>query len=214
MNKAFFFTLLCIQIGLQNTTAQNKDNDLIQFSGILLSSDSLNPVQFAHVILTKSYRGTVSDYYGFFSFVAQKGDTVSFSCVGYKQAQYIIPDTLTTNRYSLIQLMTRDTINLATAIVYPWPTREQFRQAFLTINIPDDDLARAKKNLALAEMKERMENMPMDGSMNYKYQMQQQQSKLYYAGQYPSISLLNPIAWAQFIQAWKRGDFKRKKKKK
>lgn len=210
----FCLIFLCLFLGWQNLSAQGNDEDLIQFSGVLLSSDSLNPVPFAHVIIAKSRRGTISDYYGFFSFVARKGDTVRFTAVGYKSAFYFIPDTLTTDRYSLIQLMTRDTINLAMAVVYPWPSKEQFRQAFLTMNIPDDDLERAKRNLARAEMKERMENMPMDGSMNYKYQMQQQQSKLYYAGQYPSISLLNPIAWAQFIQAWKRGDFKRKKKKK
>ncbi|MBL7892109.1 MAG: carboxypeptidase-like regulatory domain-containing protein, partial [Bacteroidia bacterium] len=45
---------------------------------------------------------------------------------------------------------------------------------------------------------------------NYKYAMEQRYSKLYYAGQYPSYSILNPIAWTQFIQAWKRGDFKKK----
>jgi hypothetical protein len=50
----------------------------------------------------------------------------------------------------------------------------------------------------------------MDGSLNYKYAMQQWQSKLYYAGQAPPISILNPIAWAQFIRAWKNGEFKKK----
>jgi hypothetical protein len=29
-------------------------------------------------------------------------------------------------------------------------------------------------------------------------------------GQLPKNNLLNPIAWAQFIQAWKNGDFRRK----
>jgi len=52
--------------------------------------------------------------------------------------------------------------------------------------------------------------MGMDGSMNFKNQMQQQYSKLYYAGQLPPNNLLNPIAWAKFIQAWQNGDFKRK----
>jgi hypothetical protein len=43
--------------------------------------------------------------------------------------------------------------------------------------------------------------------------MNQQYTRMYYAGQYPSISLLNPVAWAKFIQAWKNGDFKRKEKR-
>ena len=61
-----------------------------------------------------------------------------------------------------------------------------------------------------ASLKERADATPMDGAMNYKWQMQQYQSKLYYAGQAPPINLLNPIAWSKFIKAWKDGDFKRK----
>jgi hypothetical protein len=35
--------------------------------------------------------------------------------------------------------------------------------------------------------------------------------KSYYAGgQIPPMNILNPFAWAQFFEAWKRGDFKRK----
>ena len=77
--------------------------------------------------------------------------------------------------------------------------------------IPDDDLERAKRNLAAAEMKERMYDMPMDGRLNQGYAIQQETSKLYYAGQLPPNNLLNPIAWAEFIKAWQNGDFKRKK---
>ena len=76
--------------------------------------------------------------------------------------------------------------------------------------MPQDDLDRANSNMARADMKERMTGMAMDASLNYKYNMQQYQSKLYYAGQLPPNNLLNPIAWAKFIQAWKRGDYKKK----
>ncbi len=71
-------------------------------------------------------------------------------------------------------------------------------------------LERAKKNIARADMKEKAEGLTMDGSMNYRNQMQQKYSKLYYAGQLPPNNLLNPIAWSKFIQAWKNGDFKAK----
>jgi hypothetical protein len=40
--------------------------------------------------------------------------------------------------------------------------------------------------------------------------MQQQYTKLYYAGQYPPNNLLNPVAWAKFIKSWKEGKLKRK----
>ena len=38
--------------------------------------------------------------------------------------------------------------------------------------------------------------------------------KVYTAGQYPVNNLLNPIAWAQFIDAWRQGKFKKKTTKK
>lgn len=209
-----FFHLTSFCFFYFSLSAQEPERKLIQFSGVVVSGDSLSPVPFTNIIIKNSQRGTMSDFYGFFSFVAQSKDTIEFSSVGYKKSGFIIPDTLTTNRYSLIQMMTRDTILLQETVIYPWPTKEQFKEAFLNLKIPDDDYDRAMKNLERAEIKERMESIPMDGSGNYKFQMQQYQSRLYYAGQYPSITLLNPIAWAQFIQAWRNGDFKKKEEKK
>jgi hypothetical protein len=185
-----------------------QDKELIQFSGIIVENDSLRPIPFTKVIIKNSGRGTFADYYGYFSFVAQKKDTIVFSALGYKKNQYIIPDTLSGNKYSLIQTLSSDTILLKSVVIYPWPTPEQFKEVFLSTNVPDDDLARAKKNLAHAEMKERFETMPNDGSMNYKSAMQQYQSKLYWAGQYPPNNLLNPFAWAQFIKMWREGKLK------
>lgn len=43
--------------------------------------------------------------------------------------------------------------------------------------------------------------------------MAQDRTRLYNSGGVPSINLFNPVAWAQFIQAWKSGKFKNKDKK-
>jgi len=209
------FFVLASGICRSQTPHEPEHKDLVQFSGVVVTADSLKPLPFVNVIIRNTWRGTVSDYFGFFSFVARMNDTIEFSCLGYKKSTYIIPDTLTSNRYSLIQMMQSDTIVLRETIIYPWPTKEQFKEAFMNLRIPDDDLERARKNLAQADMQVLYENMPMDGSMNFRNQMQQQQSKLYYAGgQVPPNNLLNPIAWAKFIEAWQNGDFKRKEKKK
>jgi len=186
---------------------------LIQISGVIVEGDSLRAVPYASIMIKNSYRGTVSDYFGYFSFVAQATDTIEFSAIGYSDAAFIIPDTLSTNKYSLIQVLETDTLRLKEISVYPWPTKEQFKQAFLQLQLPEDDLARAGRNMERADMKERMAGMAADASLNYKYTMQQYQSKLYYAGQLPPNNLLNPIAWSKFIKAWKNGDFKNKKKK-
>ncbi len=219
MNKKTYVLLILISLASALVNAQSKvawqdsggkENNLIQFSGIIVEGENLRPVPYTSIIVRNTRRGTISDYFGYFSFVAKESDTIQFSAIGFSSAQYIIPDTLTSNTYSLIQVLRRDTIYLKVTEVYPWPSKEQFKQAFLNLNLPDDDLARATKNMDRSDLKEQMVGMAMDASLNYKYSSQQYQSKLYYAGQMPPNNLLNPIAWAKFIQAWKNGDFKKK----
>lgn len=189
---------------------QDGKHDLVQFSGVVVEGDSLKPIPYTSIIVQNGHRGTVSDYFGYYSFVAQEGDTIEFSAIGFNSAFFIIPDTLTNNKYSLIQVLKVDTVRLAITDVYPWPTKEQFKKAFLALELPEDDIIRADRNMARADMKERMTGMAMDASLNQKYSNQQYQSRLYYAGQLPPNNLLNPIAWAKFIKAWKNGDFKKK----
>lgn len=205
-----FFLPLFASAQKKTVAWQDGKHDLVQFSGVVVEGDSLRPIPYTSIIVQNGYRGTVSDYFGYFSFVAQEGDTLEFSAIGFQSAFFIIPDTLTTYKYSLIQVLKMDTISLPTTDVYPWPTKEQFKKAFLALELPEDDITRADRNMARSDTKERMTGMAMDASLNYKYNMQQYQSKLYYAGQLPPNNLLNPIAWAKFIKAWKNGDFKKK----
>ncbi len=111
----------------------------------------------------------------------------------------------------MIRVMSTDTIYLSETVIYPWPTKEQFKEAFLTLEIPDDDLEIARQNLNPKQLLAKAENLPAEGSVNFKYLMHQQVDKLYYNGQTQPITVLNPFAWAKFIKAWKEGDFKRKK---
>ncbi len=191
-------------------SAPNKVS-LVQFSGLVMTSDSLMGIPYMNIIIKNTHKGTMSNYEGFFSFVAQAGDTVLFSAVGYKRKEFIIPDTLKNDKYSIIQLMITDTIHLPVTIIYPWPTRDQFKEAFLNADVPDDDLERARKNLDREKLKELGEAMDMDADENLDYVMRQHARKFYSYGQYPTYNIFNPLAWAEFIKAWQRGDFKKKK---
>lgn len=184
--------------------------EYVQFSGVVVTGSNLDPVPYVNILEKTTWRGTSSDYYGFFSFVAQPGDTIVFSSIGYKPSQYIIPEDLEKARYSLIHKIIEDTVLLKEKEVYPWPSREQFKEAFLTMDIPNDDLRRAQANLDPEVLAYKSSAYPRSGSVNFKAQMQQISTQLYYAGQAPPNHLLNPIAWANFIKAWKRGDFKKK----
>jgi len=210
MKKITYFILsfLFLNIGY-NTLAQNQNNNVIQLSGVLLSSDTITPVPFANVIIKSTGRGTMTDYFGFFSIVVKKKDEIVFSAMGFKNSTYIIPDTLSLSRYSLIQILTVDTICLKEAVIYPWPTYEQFKKAFVKMTIPDDNYEKAVKNFVMiVNMKNKWEDYPMDANMNYNNFVNQKISKLYYAGQLPPNNLLNPFAWAAFIKAWQEGKLK------
>lgn len=210
--RKLFIVFLLLQLGLTVNAQKEKKEDslrLVQFSGVIVSSDSLRPLPFVNVYDHISRRGTTSDYFGYFSFVAEKGDTVMFSSVGYKRSSFVIPDTLTSDRYSMIHLMQEDTIQLATKNVYPWPSREQFAEAFVNTDIPSDALYRAQQNLSNEQLALIAERMPVSGSTTYKWDQQQRQTQLYYNGQAPPINFLNPIAWARFVDAWRKGKFKK-----
>jgi len=82
MRNAILLTLLFVSGSLlaQPGTQPN----LVQFSGVVVT-DSLLPVPFTNILVKNTYRGTMSDVYGYFSFVAQEGDTILFSAVGFQR---------------------------------------------------------------------------------------------------------------------------------
>ena len=128
--STLFFLLVSVAVSAQ----QNKN--LVQFSGMVLdgSTEQLYPVPYTNILVKDKGRGTYSDFKGFFSIVVEKGDVIVFSAVGYKTVEYKIPEDLEDDRYSLVQLMTQDAINLPETVVFPWPSREHFKLEFLAID--------------------------------------------------------------------------------
>jgi len=197
---------------IAGSAGTSKDNPLVQFSGIVLTADSLMSVPYVNIYVKRSSRGAYSDFNGYFTFVAEKGDTVTFSCIGFKPSQFIIPDTLKSSKYSMVKLLTTDTFYLDEAVIRPLPLREMFDYYFVKANIPDDDMERARKNLERQRLKDASETMKPDGAEAGKTYLASNAATYYYKGQIAPNNLLNPFAWAQFFEAWKRGDFKRQDK--
>lgn len=217
--KQFFLILICVisvtQIGqTQTVIATKKTDNLIQFSGVVLDKDSLTPVPLVAILISGTKRGTKTDFYGFFNIIVSPGDELEFISIQHKNAYYKVPDTLNNKYFSAIQILVKDTIQLANVDVYPWPSREEFKKAFLNLNLNDTDYERADKNMQRDALTYLERNAGPNAALNYKYVMQAYYTKVYTAGQQPSISLLNPIAWAQFIDAWRKGKYKKDQKKK
>lgn len=203
------FTFLFVPFLLKAQITQFKDS-IIQLSGITMTADSLRAIPAVSIIVKGQGRGTISNSQGVFSIVAFKGDTLSFTAVGFKKKDYRIEPGLPGNNYSMIQLMVEDTTYLPVTIIKPYPTREEFERAFVSSDIPDDAYEIARKNTQAARMRALARYTPIDGREGVNMFLNKQAQSLYYAGQQPPQNIFNPLAWAQFIQAWKRGDFKRK----
>lgn len=195
-----------------NGFAQEQSN-LVQFSGMVLdgSERELLPVPYANILVRDKGRGTYSDYQGFFTIVVEKGDVIVFSSIGYKEVEYIIPEDLEENRYSIVQLMTRDTFNLPETVVFPWPSKEHFKIEFLAMNVESELEKRAAMNLSSENLNRMRDEVKYDGNENADFYLRQQTKNYYFIGQRPPMNIFNPVAWKKFFDSWKRGDFKNKK---
>jgi CarboxypepD_reg-like domain len=188
------------------------DSNLVQFSGLVLdgSNGELVPVPYTNIFIKGKGRGTYSDLKGFFSIVAEKGDVIRFSTIGYKTVEYVIPMDLNDDRYSLVQLMTQDVVNLPETVIFPWPSRDHFRLEFLAMDVTPELQKRAAENIAEESLKKAEAGVRYDGDENADFYLRKQASNYYYNGQAPPMNIFNPIAWGKFFKAWKNGDFKKK----
>lgn len=184
-------------------------DSVVQLYGVIMTADSLVGIPAVSVVVKGQNRGTISNAQGVFSIVVLKGDQVEFTHVSYKPKTISIPKTLEGNQYSVVQLMVADTLYLPATIIRPRPTPEQFARDFATIKVPDDEIEIARQNTSAAKRKILMRTVPGSGSEAASIQFRNIANKATYYGQAPPQNIFNPAAWAEFIQAWKRGDFKR-----
>jgi hypothetical protein len=212
-----FVALFCSAAAFaQQTETDTEKSNLIQFSGLVITNMDGNmvPVPYASIFLPNKKRGTYADYRGFFTIVVEKGDVIRFNCIGFEPVTKTVPDTLSQSRYSIVQIMAQDTLTLPEAVIFPWPSREHFKIEFLKMDVTPELQRIATKNLAneyLAEARKNPDMVPYGGRESANFYLRQQAREYVYIGQTPPMNIFSPLAWAQFVKAWKDGDFKKKK---
>ncbi len=185
-------------------------DSVVQLYGVVMTADSLRALPSVSVVIKGSNRGTMTNDDGVFSIVVLKNDEIEFTSVGFKAKSIKIPNKLESNQYSVIQLLVTDTAYLPVTILKPRPTRAQFERDFVNTRFPDDKYEIARQNTDVAKRRILMASLPADGREASNYQLRKAANRAYYNGQTPPINILNPFAWAEFIELWKRGDFKNK----
>lgn len=212
MRKTIILFLLLSTFGLTPARAQfetTKDS-IVQLYGVVMTADSLVGIPAVSIQVKGQNRGTLTNNQGVFSIVVLKGDEVEFTHVSYQTQLIKIPLKLVGNQYSVVQLLVADTVYLPATIIKPRPTPEQFARDFANNALPDDQYEIARKNMSEAKRRAWLQSTPGDGGEATRMQLNKIANRAVYQGQTPPMNIFNPAAWGEFIQAWKRGDFKRK----
>jgi len=212
MRKYLLYTAIAFLMvpAVAKSQFENARDSVVQLFGIIMTADSLEGIPAVSVMVKGQNRGTITNSDGVFSIVVLKGDQIEFTHVSYKPKTITVPRTYEGNQYSIVQLMVKDTVYLPATIIKPRPTHEQFERDFVNAKVPDDDIEIARKNTDVAKRRVLMKITPGDGGEATALQFRNIANKAVYQGQTPPMNIFNPAAWADFIQAWKRGDFKNK----
>lgn len=205
----FLFFLFAFPVAVKAQFETYKDS-VIQLYGVVMSADSLKALPSVSIVVKGRNQGTLTNEQGVFSIVVLKGDNIEFTSVGYKLKLVTIPKNLDGNQQSMIQLMVEDTVYLPATIIKKYPTRAEFERDFVNTQVPDDQQEIARQNLSESNRRALMSVYPRDGREASNYFLKQSARKYYSAGQLPPQNIFNPLAWAEFIKSWKRGDFKKR----
>jgi len=191
----------------QQSLASAQDKPLVQFSGIIHNADSAAAIVPYVSITNAASKKTVyiSNYQGYFSFVAHQQDTLRFSCIGYAPSIVIIPSDAAMKSYTVQIMLHPQVINLPTFHVFPWATTDEFKKDFLAMKIADDDLEIAKKNLNKATAAALRSSLARDGQEIQDATYQNMNNEI--MNSHSTINpLLNPLAWGSFINMISQGD--------
>jgi hypothetical protein len=207
MKKIVLYFLFCIPFFARAQFDKLKDS-VVQFYGIVMTADSLKGIPAVSIVVKGQNRGTISNDQGVFSIVVMKGDKIEFTSIGYKPQLVEIPRNLEGNQFTMLKLMVQDTMYLPATIIKPRPSRAQFERDFVNTKVPDDQIEIARQNNDAAKRRLLSRGLPADAREAANHYLRQSATRYYYQGQVPPQNIFNPVAWADFIQAWKRGDFK------
>lgn len=197
--------LLGLAFNTQSLKAQDQEDKLIvQLSGLVMNADSSLVIPLANIYNPKTGRGTPSDYKGWFSKPFYAGDTIRVSVIGYKHINYVIPKDQG-DRVTVIFALEEEITQLSDVEINPFPTEDIFKEAILAMNLTEDQqqVLNAFQPETIQEM---VRTASIEGSpgMNYRYMMNQQFYQLQQQAGPATNPLLNPFAWAQFINSLKK----------
>ncbi|GAB3340694.1 hypothetical protein GCM10027429_28430 [Marivirga atlantica] len=195
------FILFVLSLLFVNSVYSQEDKSL-QISGVVLDAESLEPIPFTSILIRDKSMGTVADNSGYFSFLAQPGDTITFRSVGYQQRIFVIPTSLSSKSYSLIELMIRENVLLDEVVVYPLPDFDEMASTMLK-----RELTPYQQKQIVSFKRDLDQLLEEQTRKNEEYYDQIRYAKFYnMTGIIPPNNFLNPMTWSNFIRDWKKNN--------
>ncbi|MCA6075483.1 carboxypeptidase-like regulatory domain-containing protein [Fulvivirga sedimenti] len=193
MNWRFALVVIFV-LGSVELNAQRVGNPIL-LTGVVMDADQQKALPYVNIQLGGTVYGTASDSNGYFSIFINPGDTLRFTSIGYRPAYFVMPYEVSNKRYSLIQLMWQESILLPEVVVFPWPTLDHFKDAFLDAELPvtQDDIVREFQADVRQEVK---------ANQLTEYEADQQRYQRLYELNliFPPNNFLNPMRWSNFIR--------------
>lgn len=177
----------------------------ITFSGFVIDGSNDEALAGAYVINERAGRGVFTNPKGYFILEVFPGDSILFSYLGFKRHFHIIPKNVGLN-YSAVVELSIDAKMLKEVKVYPFRTEDEFRTAFLEMELPNaNERDIIEKNFSSENIKRLAANQAMGAGGNYRYAMDQQLMHLQAQRQVTMNPLTNIAAWSNFIRSVKSG---------
>lgn len=199
--------ILCFAAGAV-APAVAQERKLVQFSGVIHNADTNVVVPYV-TVKNESFKGQTytANHQGYFSFVAHEGDTISFSSVGYLSTQLVIP-RVSEDKYTAMIKMKAEIKELPLVTPYPWASIDEFNLAFMSLEIADDDIVVARKNLSPESLAALAAVTPRSASEIQSFDATQRHIGLTNkaVNQRMANPLLSPFAWGNLIRQITEGN--------
>ncbi len=195
--------------------SQGQDKTVL-FQGRVVASSNSEFLPLAYIFNPQAGRGALSDNFGQVDMYVFPGDSLVISYIGYKKKYYIVPRD-TELVHQVIIPMEEMTTMLREVKVFPHSSEEEFKQAFLAMQLRDaQQRDNARNNLEQSKLNVFALQAGMGASSNFRnfsdMMISSQANKSFFNS--PMLALTNPFAWISFIKSVKNGDLKRKDYKK
>jgi len=183
---------------LSQVSAQQSET--ILFHGVIFDSDTREPLPGAHYMVS-GHTGGATDSKGMFSLYARYHDTITFTCMGYKQYRMAVEDTLHAREYIAGIYLSSDTLMIPAVVIIPrlGNIRAEIMSERPSVN---QEQINAANNLRISAYQGlTMTNDLGDASLNYELLRQKQRYEAYEKGQVGSGQMvaISPLALIPLI---------------